>query len=389
MIMKKILIYRWNSYNDLDIEQTFRRLGYEVDSVERKEKTYDRDLSFEQLLTEKIKAESYAFFFTMNYFPAVSNLCERMKLRYVCWTCDNPLIGMYDRSVYNDCNRIFTFDRSNYLEFRSRGVRHIYYMPLAVNTDRLDVLLAENIPGYEDDISFVGSLYTDRNAYDEMKDTFPEELRGYLDGVIQARLIVPDNQIMDDMLTPDILERIQENYHLEKSEDSFSDLGLIFSTTVLGFKIASVARTQALLALSKKYAVSVYNREQDSGLLRVTKKGPVDYWRKMPEVFAKSRINLNFTIPNIKTGLPLRIFDVLGAGGFLLTNFQPELPQYFENGKDLVWFTNQSELVEKAGYYLDHEEERKRIARNGQEKARRFHTYLQRIGGMLDLIEKE
>ena len=252
MIMKKILIYRWNSYNDLDIEQTFRRLGYEVDSVERKEKTYDRDLSFEQLLTEKIKAESYAFFFTMNYFPAVSNLCERMKLRYVCWTCDNPLIGMYDRSVYNDCNRIFTFDRSNYLEFRSRGVRHIYYMPLAVNTDRLDVLLAENIPGYEDDISFVGSLYTDRNAYDEMKDTFPEELRGYLDGVIQARLIVPDNQIMDDMLTPDILERIQENYHLEKSEDSFSDLGLIFSTTVLGFKIASVARTQALIALSKK-----------------------------------------------------------------------------------------------------------------------------------------
>ena len=123
--------------------------------------------------------------------------------------------------------------------------------------------------------------------------------------------------------------------------------------------------------------------------MRVTKKGPVDYWRKMPEVFAKSRINLNFTIPNIKTGLPLRIFDVLGAGGFLLTNFQPELPQYFENGKDLVWFTNQSELVEKAGYYLDHEEERKQIARNGQEKVRRFHTYLQRIGGMLDLIEKE
>ena len=41
--MKKILIYRWNSYNDLDIEQTFRRLGYEVDSVERREKTYDKE----------------------------------------------------------------------------------------------------------------------------------------------------------------------------------------------------------------------------------------------------------------------------------------------------------------------------------------------------------
>lgn len=48
--MKKILIYRWNSYNDLDIEQTFRRLGYEVDSVERREKTYDRDLEFEWII---------------------------------------------------------------------------------------------------------------------------------------------------------------------------------------------------------------------------------------------------------------------------------------------------------------------------------------------------
>ncbi len=387
--MKKILIYRWNSYNDLDIEQTFRHLGYEVDSVERKEKTYDRDLEFEQLLTEKIKAKSYEFFFTMNYFPAISNLCERMHLRYVCWTCDNPLIGMYDRSVFNDCNRIFTFDRSNYLEFRARGVRHIYHMPLAVNTDRLDVLLADRSPEYQEDISFVGSLYTDRNAYDAMKDTFPDELRGYLDGVIQARLIVPDNQIIDEMLTPDILEKIQESYHLEKSEDSFSNLGLIFSTTVLGFKIASVARTQALIALSKKYAVSVYNKEQGNGLLRVRKKGPVDYWQKMPEVFAGSRINLNFTIPNIKTGLPLRIFDVLGAGGFLLTNFQPELPQYFENGKDLVWFTNEHELTEKAGYYLAHEKEREQIARNGQKKVRCFHTYRKRMRQMLEIMEQE
>ena len=61
--MKKILIYRWNSYNDLDIEQTFRRLGYEVDSVERREKTYDRDLEFERILTEKITQNVYVFFF--------------------------------------------------------------------------------------------------------------------------------------------------------------------------------------------------------------------------------------------------------------------------------------------------------------------------------------
>ena len=150
-----------------------------------------------------------------------------------------------------------------------------------------------------------------------------------------------------------------------------------------------MARTQALIALSKKYAVSVYNKEKNNGLRRVSTKGPVDYWQEMPAVFAGSRINLNFTIPNIKTGLPLRVFDVLGAGGFLLTNFQSELPQYFENGKDLVWFTGERELIEKAGYYLAHEKERERIARNGQEKVRRFHTYMQRITQMLDILERD
>lgn len=47
-------------------------------------------------------------------------------------TCDNPLISMYHESVFHDCNYIFTFDKTNYLEFREMGVKHIWYLPLAV-----------------------------------------------------------------------------------------------------------------------------------------------------------------------------------------------------------------------------------------------------------------
>lgn len=41
----------------------------------------------------------------------------------------------------------------------------------------------------------------------------------------------------------------------------------------------------------------------------------------------------------IRTGLPLRIWDILGAGGFVLTNYQTEIPEYFEIGKDLETYT--------------------------------------------------
>ena len=68
---------------------------------------------------------------------------------------------------------------------------------------------------------------------------------------------------------------------------------------------------------------------------------------------------MNFTIRNIRTGLPLRIWDILGAGGFLLTNYQIELGDFFENGKDLVYYDSLDDMMRKAEYYLDHEDERK------------------------------
>ena len=168
--------------------------------------------------------------------------------------------------------------------------------------------------------------------------------------------------------------------------DSFSDLGLIFSTTVLGFKTAADQRRRALLELSKKYAVTIYSNSDTSSLYRVRYGGSLDYWSEMPKVFAATKINLNFTIPNIKSGLPLRIWDVLGSRGFLMTNFQAEIPYYFKNKEDLVCFESVDELVELAGYYLTHEEERRQIAENGYRKVCKYHGYGQRITNMMEIV---
>ena len=93
--------------------------------------------------------------------------------------------------------------------------------------------------------------------------------------------------------------------------------------------------------------------------------------------------------PNIKSGIPLRIWDVLGCGGFLLTNYQAEIPYYFKEGEDLVCFDGLEDLCEKVGYYLEHEEERKRIAWNGYHKVREKHSYIERIHTILDTVAGE
>ena len=56
---------------------------------------------------------------------------------------------------------------------------------------------------------------------------------------------------------------------------------------------------------------------------------------EMPIIFHQSKINLNLTAKSIRSGLSLRIFDVLGCEGFLITNYQAELPEHFNIGEDL------------------------------------------------------
>ncbi len=386
-----ILMYRWKAYNYRDIEQTFLLLGHTVDNIEQELGSYDVSPEFERVIEEKIRGTHYDMVFTVNYFPLISNVCERTGVKYVSWTCDNPLISMYHESVFHACNYIFTFDKTNYLEFRGMGVKHIWYLPLAVDTERMDALLGapekperrnatqdSEMRKYRGDVAFVGSLY-ERNSYDKIKNRLPEYLRGYFDAVMEAQLNISGANIVEPMLTTNILEQLQEYFQLEKSEGSFSDLGLIFQTTVLGFKIAEIERRRALIELSKHYKVNVYSNSDVSDLLQIQYCGSVDYWSEMPKVFRMSKINLNFTIPNIKSGIPLRIWDVLGCGGFLLTNYQAEIPYYFKEGEDLVCFDGLEDLCEKVGYYLEHEEERKRIAWNGYHKVREKHSYIERI----------
>lgn len=396
-----ILMYRWKAYNYRDIEQTFLLLGHTVDNIEQELGSYDVSPEFERVIEEKIRGTHYDMVFTVNYFPLISNVCERTGVKYISWTCDNPLISMYHESVFHACNYIFTFDKTNYLEFRGMGVKHIWYLPLAVDTERMDALLGApeeagrwkaaqdpEMRKYRGDVAFVGSLY-ERNSYDKIKNRLPEYLRGYFDAVMEAQLNISGANIVEPMLTTNILEQLQEYFQLEKSEGSFSDLGLIFQTTVLGFKIAEIERRRALIELSKHYKVNVYSNSDVSDLLRIQYCGSVDYWSEMPKVFRMSKINLNFTIPNIKSGIPLRIWDVLGCGGFLLTNYQAEIPYYFKEGEDLVCFDGLEDLCEKVGYYLEHEEERKRIAWNGYHKVREKHSYIERIHTILDTVAGE
>ena len=74
-----------------------------------------------------------------------------------------------------------------------------------------------------------------------------------------------------------------------------------------------------------------------------------------------------------------RNFEVPGCGGFLLTGRAENLEAYYEIGREIVCFESTEELIEKARYYLAHEDERAAIARAGYERTMKEHTYAHRF----------
>ena len=114
--------------------------------------------------------------------------------------------------------------------------------------------------------------------------------------------------------------------------------------------------------------------------------GQIDYYDTMPYVFKCSAINLNITLRSIQKGIPLRAYDIMGCGGFLLTNFQEDFLRFFVPGEDFVYYESRQDLMEKIGYYLLHEEERRQIAECAHDKIMREHTYDIRVSQILEIL---
>lgn len=382
----RILMYRWKAYNQQDIICNLKLRGHVVDEIDGEMTTYDSDKVFYAKFCDKLDSADYDLVFTVNYFPLISDACEQRKITYVSWCCDCPIATMYHQSVFNSVNRIFTFDMLNQIEFEARGAK-VYYLPLCAETDRIDALLneAKDLSDYVCDVSFVGSMYN-KNSYDEVYEHLPEYLRGYFDAVMKMQMNIYGDYMIDDMLDAKVIGELNKHFVLAKSAESFSDLELIFSSTVLGFKIAQMERKTMLAELSKFFKIDLYTDDADVKMPGVNNRGLADYWEETPKIFNQSKINLNFTIRNIRSGLPLRIWDILSAGGFLITNYQPELLMYFENGKDLVFFEDRNDLRKKVKYYLEHEEERKQIAMNAYNKIKKYHGYQQRFDEISKIV---
>lgn len=378
----KLLLYDMGAFTQNDIMSALDRMGVAYESVLYKLKDIQGDVYFEKRVREIIKNDCFDAVFSVNYFPALARLCNDMKIKYISWSYDSPLREKdLEETIGLPCNYVFLFDREECRKWNCKGCQSVYHLPLAANVDRLDAvrITADDEKKYTCDMSMVGQLY--ESVLPDLLSFADDYSKGYISALIEAQLKLYGCYLFDEVVTDELTER------MNKAFDTIPGNPIRLETDALRVHMAkevtNLERSILLEEMSVGHKLYLYSSNKGGLSENVNWKGSAGYFDEMPKIFKLSKINLNISLKCIQSGIPLRALDILASGGFLLSNYQPELAEYFTDGEDLVMYYSLEDALAKCEYYLSHEEERLAIAHNGREKVKALFGYENRLKEIL------
>ncbi len=320
--------------------------------------------------------------------------CAVAGIPYLAWIWDAPDLGLYHEAAKLPTSFLFDFDRIQAEESRSRGCPHVCHHPLGADTAHMEklVLTSGDEGRFTCDISFIGALYC--GAEFRLPSGFSEECRKETETVLADMIGRWDGE---DRMSERLSDRT-----IRQIAGELADQGRILTNIPLpilrkNLEMRFLARPAALrerkemLERLAGYDLQFYTTKEDLAetIPGVRSLPPLDYLDETPKAYTFSRINLNLTLHSIRSGVPLRVFDILGAGGFLLSSYQPELEEYFTVGKELDVFHTFDEMEDKVAYYLTHEKERQQIAAAGYLRVRETYSREKLLEQMITQVEQE
>ncbi|HEU4501396.1 MAG TPA: glycosyltransferase [Nitrospira sp.] len=109
---------------------------------------------------------------------------------------------------------------------------------------------------------------------------------------------------------------------------------------------------------------------------------------QMYDVLRRSQITLNHHGDVAPYANNCRLFEATGMGAMLLTDWKANLQDMFQIGKEVAAYRTTEECAEMIRYYLKHDEARMAVARAGQTRTLRDHTYRSRMQEFVELTQK-
>lgn len=360
-----------------DSVDAFRKCGHEVNAVDSKKDYFD----------EEITRFSPDLFFTINHLyltSGVKGMLMRRKIPCVSWFFDIPYPEVVSReplSQYEIGSYIFFVgDRVWVQMLKDFGFKNVFYLPFAANPEifRQINLTKEEKETYSCNISFAGgSIF---QVYKEFYKN--KEVHSLLKEGVRLQCENPY------VYSSDIIDELQKNLPTPLFKDADEKRSFKIN---LELAAAALNRKNTLEEVSG-FGLDLYGddgwRSLLNGIKGVRFKGGIDNRSELPKLYNASRINLNITRPQAKTGLNMRVFDILACGAFLVSDYRRDMAELFELGRDVICYHTRDELSELVKYFLDHPRERESIAKNGRERILKDHKYENRIDVIMDTFHQ-
>ncbi|VVE89028.1 CgeB family protein [Pandoraea bronchicola] len=144
------------------------------------------------------------------------------------------------------------------------------------------------------------------------------------------------------------------------------------------------------LAKSTDIAFFGYGAEQLPASSPIRQRHHGEVWgMDMYRALARSRVTVNRHINVAENNANnMRLYEATGVGAALLTDKKDNLGELFEIDKEIITYSTAAEAVEKIRYYKDHPDEADAIARAGQARTLKEHTYALRMAELLPILKK-
>lgn len=302
-----------------------------------------------------------------------ARLFEDLHVPYIGWFVDDPRTILMGRSVYtSDYTVALTWEQS-YEEYLSDiGFPVVHTLPLAVDPTIFDSGPSDNcdLPP-----TFVGNSmesFADREwAWISENTNVAEEVQEAFDtGRITRETFAQGLESMLDKCVLDELD-IHDKRHVEM-------LFFIEGTRRLRHGLVSTLEPDGIKVRGDEGWAKSFSCAD----------GPINYEHDLPIFYRQCKVNLNTTSIQMKTTVNQRVFDCPAAGGFLLTDSQSALEDFFDVEGEIACYNSFEECRDLIHFYQDNSKARIKIINNARKRILAEHTYTHRLETIKELIRE-
>lgn len=326
----------------------------------------------------------------VNHQPGLPEAVEELGahlpgLRLVVWEIDPSIDPVRPPKRPVPRTTIHTWRKAHVPLYRAAGFR-AEHLPLAADPEwrRPIALTAEEHADVDAPVVFVGrSMVPEAQQY--KRDATTLAVRAGRDpadaAALVERVLAEQRRSAGVFRIPELMaEHLPELAALKPTPGArFADpVMLLGEAAAAEFRLATVAGLG-------RYGAHVWG---DEGWRAVTAhgarwRGPAGHFHKLPRIYSGDGIHVDIGRIYQLDIVTLRVFDVVSCGGFVLAHHNEELGDLFALGEELISWRTPRELHEKVAWYLQHPDERRRIAAAGRARLLRDHTVARRLESLL------